>query len=169
MPLTLSRRILLAQALAATAILAAPPGVAAAETLLSIDWTDSSGNSRPLARFDLEQLRALPVTEFSTETMWTTGVQHFRGVAIADLIGTLDHGPARTLRAQAMNDYAVEFPLDDLSDDAPIIAYELNGSTMSRRDKGPLWIVYPYDSTIEYRNSAIFSRSVWQLDRLNLR
>ncbi|RYH00603.1 oxidoreductase, partial [Salipiger sp. IMCC34102] len=39
---------------------------------------------------------------------------------------------------------------------------------MQVRDKGPLWIVYPYDDTPEYRSEVIYSRSIWQLDRIEV-
>ena len=65
-----------------------------------------------------------------------------------------------------MNDYAVDIPIGDARDGGPIIAYEIDGKPMSVREKGPLWIVYPYDSKTEYRTETIYSRSIWQLDRL---
>ncbi|MGR3607464.1 MAG: oxidoreductase, partial [Sulfitobacter sp.] len=40
------------------------------------------------------------------------------------------------------------------------------GSLMSRRGKGPLWIVYPYDNNPSYKTETIYSRSIWQMDRI---
>jgi len=37
---------------------------------------------------------------------------------------------------------------------------------MSVREKGPLWVIYPYDSDAKFRTEVIYSRSIWQLDRL---
>jgi len=34
------------------------------------------------------------------------------------------------------------------------------------REKGPLWVIYPYDSDAKFRTEVIYSRSIWQLDRL---
>jgi hypothetical protein len=42
----------------------------------------------------------------------------------------------------------------------------MDGKTMSVRDKGPLWIIYPYDSSADYRTEVVYSRSIWQLDRI---
>ena len=66
------------------------------------------------------------------------------------------------------HDYAVEIPVSDSVEDGPILAYELNGAPMSVRDKGPLWLVYPYDQNPEYRSEVIYSRSIWQLDRIEV-
>ncbi|MEP6320715.1 MAG: oxidoreductase, partial [Paracoccaceae bacterium] len=71
-----------------------------------------------------------------------------------------------TLKATAINDYAVEIPLEDAVDGGPILAYLSNGVPMSVREKGPIWIVYPYDSDPKYQTEVIYSRSIWQLDRL---
>ncbi|MFD1808707.1 oxidoreductase [Gemmobacter lanyuensis] len=72
------------------------------------------------------------------------------------------------IRATALNDYAVEIPRDSLEDGAPILATRINGEHFSRRDKGPLWVVYPYDSAERFRNELIFGRSVWQLNRVSV-
>jgi hypothetical protein len=34
---------------------------------------------------------------------------------------------------------------------------------MSVRDKGPLWVIYPYDAVPEYKSERIYARSIWQL------
>jgi hypothetical protein len=70
------------------------------------------------------------------------------------------------VRAGALNDYAVEIPVDALNDKAPIIADQMDGAAFGARDKGPLWIVYPYDSDKEYQSETAYGRSVWQLTRL---
>ena len=39
---------------------------------------------------------------------------------------------------------------------------------MTLRDKGPLWLVYPYDADTAYQSEVIYARSVWQLDRIEV-
>ena len=39
---------------------------------------------------------------------------------------------------------------------------------MSVREKGPIWVIYPYDHDADYRTDTIFSRSIWQLDRIDV-
>jgi hypothetical protein len=70
--------------------------------------------------------------------------------------------------ATAINDYSVEIPLSDAVEGGPIIAYLMDGEEMSIRDKGPLWVIYPYDSDADFRSEVVFSRSIWQLDRLEI-
>lgn len=36
------------------------------------------------------------------------------------------------------------------------------------RDKGPLFIVYPFDSAAELRSSTYYERSIWQLKAVEI-
>lgn len=117
--------------------------------------------------FDLETLMTLDATIVETTTIWTEGKQEFQGVALNVLLDSLGVTQG-TLLATAINDYTVEIPVSDAVEGGPIIAYKLNGSTMSVRDKGPLWVIYPYDSSPAYRSEVIYSRSIWQLDRIDV-
>lgn len=117
------------------------------------------------AQFDLGMLKAMPTAEFETATIWTDGLTRFTGVPLSAFLEKLGV-TSGTIKAQAINDYSVEIPVNELEPEAPIIAYHLNGTPMSRREKGPLWIVYPYDSDAKYRSEIVYSRSIWQLDRM---
>ncbi|MCR9126788.1 MAG: oxidoreductase [Rhodobacteraceae bacterium] len=135
------------------------------DVILTVSGDIDVTNAGNTAVFDLGMLRALGVTEIVTETIWTEGEQRFEGVALVDLMARLGVEDG-TLRATAINDYAVDVPVSDAVEGGPIIAYIRNGAPMSVRDKGPLWIVYPYDRSAEYRSEVIYSRSIWQLNRI---
>lgn len=130
-------------------------------TLLTVSISGES------VTYDRAALEALGSESFETTTIWTEGLQTFTGVPLTALVGTLGID-GEALKATAINDYAVEIPLSDAVEDGPIIAYEMNGEPMSVRDKGPLWVVYPYDSNPDYRSEVIYSRSIWQLDRISV-
>ncbi|SMY07660.1 molybdopterin-dependent oxidoreductase [Flavimaricola marinus] len=158
-----------------TAALIAAPMLISAETppaptgevVLRISGADLPHNVDDALAFDMEMLRDIEATEVETSTIWTDGVQTFVGVSLAAMmehIGVEDG----MLFATAINDYTVEIPVSDAVEGGPIIAYEQNGRPMSVRDKGPLWIVYPFDSSAEYRTEVVYSRSIWQLDRIEI-
>jgi hypothetical protein len=117
--------------------------------------------------FDRADLMALPATTFETSTIWTDGVQSFTGVSLQTLALEIGVNDGRLL-ATAINDYTVEIPLSDAVEGGPIIAYLMDGEEMSIRDKGPLWVIYPYDSDADFRSEVVYSRSIWQLDRLEI-
>lgn len=142
----------------------APPLYAhAADTLLTVEV------GGVLHHYDLAELMALPVADFTTTTPWTDGPQHFTGVPVSALLD--DAGIADgAIHATAVNDYAVTLEVEavrpDAEGDGPIIAYLTNGSQMSLRDKGPLWLVWPYDAGPEYRAEVVYAGSIWQLERI---
>jgi hypothetical protein len=115
----------------------------------------------------MDMLKAMDAETFVTTTIWTDGDQTFTGVPLSALLDALgvDSG---TLSASAINDYTVEIPVEDETTSQAIVAYMNNGEIMSVRDKGPLWIVYPYDSDDSLRAEMVFSRSIWQLDRIKV-
>ena len=147
-----------------TAVLLSPANaddVVAIKT--DIILTVSSGTD--VLTLDRSDLSKLTVTSFDTSTIWTDGVHTFTGVSVktlTDLIGVTNG----MLRATAINNYAIEIPVSDAVNEGPIIAYLMDGKEMSVRDKGPLWIVYPYDASPDYRSEVVYSRSIWQLDRI---
>ena len=117
--------------------------------------------------FDRVLLSELPVVEFTTTTIWTDGPQTFTGVPLMALLDHLGVAP-ETVRLVAANDYAVDFPVETATETFPVLAFEQNGTAMSLRDRGPIWLVYPYDSDARLRSEVIFSRSVWQLVTIEL-
>jgi len=117
------------------------------------------------AHFDREMLAALPEMSITTTTIWTEDEQVFTGVALSDLLMAVGAGEG-VLTATALNDYAIEIPYEDAAEGYALLAFERNGKPMSVREKGPLWIVYPYDSDAKFQSEVYYSRSIWQLDRL---
>nr|WP_111299188.1 molybdopterin-dependent oxidoreductase [Paracoccus saliphilus] len=115
--------------------------------------------------YDLAGLEAMEPVTFTTTTIWTNAPHEYTGVPLLKL---LEHAGVTegSILATAINDYAVEIPLAEITEDYPVVAYHLDGEPMSIRDKGPLWIIYPFDSDEKLRAEVIYSRSIWQLNRI---
>ena len=145
-----------------------PNGVAAADEnriLLTIDIQAADGSAGTVTQLTRDDLRALPPVTFDTNTNWTKGTHRFTGVALRALLdqwGVTDG----EIELMAINGYSVVLPVDDPTNDGAILAYLMDGEPMSARDKGPVWMVYNYDSDRQYRTETVFSRSIWQLDRI---
>ncbi|GAA6208193.1 molybdopterin-dependent oxidoreductase [Cognatishimia sp. WU-CL00825] len=160
------RRSILAMGLAVWALGSAPVLAAGAADPIVLEVT-SAGPGSEMVNFDLASLRAIGTTEIVTSTIWTDGVHRFSGVSLHDLLAHLG-ATGGTIQATAINDYAIKIPVSDATQDGPIVAFEMDGELMPRRAKGPLWIVYPFDSSAQFRTEAIYARSIWQLNRLHI-
>lgn len=136
--------------------------------ILTVTGGISITNSADGAQFDLAMLESLAPVEFETSTIWTEGAQVFRGVPLERLIEAVG-AEGSVIAASALNDYMVEIPFSDAVEGGPILAFEQNGKVLSVRDKGPLWLVYPYDSVSAYQSEVIYARSIWQVKRMEFR
>ena len=135
--------------------------------ILTVDGLDPAAFPGGEVQFDIARLQALGETDLKTSTIWTDGVHDFTGVRMKDMLDYLGL-TAGTFKAVALNDYTVEIPVSDATADGPILAYDMDGQPMSVRDKGPLWIVYPFDAKPEYRSEVIYTRAIWQLERFEV-
>jgi len=117
--------------------------------------------------FSDQDLLDLPQVSFETSTLWTEGVLEFSGPSLKSLLEASGAGQGNIVMT-AVNDYSVEMPQDIVSDELPIIANRINGEPFSVRDKGPLWVVFPYDSDTELQQELIYSYSIWQLNRIEV-
>lgn len=132
---------------------------------LTGDIANSNGNGA--AAFDMAMLEALPGRSASMETPWTNGVTRFDGPllrAVLEAAGAKGKG----LKLKAINDYAADVPMEDATGIDSMLALKMNGEVMSVRDKGPVFMIYPFDTNPELYNEKYFSRSVWQIKEIEV-
>jgi hypothetical protein len=136
------------------------------EVILTVTGAITATNTANGLVLDLAQLEALPQHSFTTSTTWTEGKTTFQGVLLKDLIAAIG-AKGKTIDMTALNDYVIEMPFVDVKDDGPLLAYLMDGKTMPLREKGPVWMVFPYDQNPDYRTEETYSRSIWQLLRID--
>lgn len=112
-------------------------------------------------------LMELPQVSFQTSTIWTASEQTFSGPSLHSVLDLVGAGPG-PVRLTAVNDYAITIPRKDIEGSAPIVANRINSAAFNTRQKGPLWLVYPYDSDIRYQTEEIFAFSIWQLTQIEV-
>ena len=152
-------RDIASRVLAFVAVLLLPAGMAGATELVI---ATSAGE----ISYDRDALREMQTTEITTNTPWTDGEQVFLGVPLSLLIDA--PYDAFEMEMRAINDYVVVVPSDAVSEEYPIVAFEQNGEPMSLRDKGPFWLIYPFDDGPEYQTETMYSRSIWQLVKITV-
>jgi hypothetical protein len=146
---------------------AAPLPEPAGRVILDITGAIGSMNGAGAARFDMAMIDALPQRETVTVTPWYDGPQTFSGPLLRDILAAVG-ATGTTLRVVAINDYAVEIPVSDAAAHPVILASRHGGRPMSVRDKGPLFIVYPFDEVPALFNEVYFARSAWQVRRIEV-
>jgi hypothetical protein len=140
----------------------------AALVLLTVSGSLTQTNQDRSAAFDFAMLEKLPQTSFSTKTPWYPQPRKFSGVLLRDLLAALG-AQATQVRAEALNDYRVDMPVDELVKHGALLAYLIDDKPMSVREKGPLLIIFPFDDKPELRTAVHYSRAIWQLRSLELR
>ena len=134
----------------------------ASEVVLTV--TNPDGKS---SDFSMAGLAAMPQREFKTETPWLAGAARFSGPLLRDLLAKAGL-EGHDIKAVALNDYAVSIPFTDIRDHDVIVASHLNGQEMSVRDKGPLWVMYPFSQAPALKTETNYSRCIWQLNRIQV-
>ncbi|HHD7491666.1 TPA: molybdopterin-dependent oxidoreductase [Klebsiella oxytoca] len=133
--------------------------------VLTISGLITNTNEGDTAVFDVAALEKLGMETIVTTTPWYSGKVRFDGVSLSklmDLVGA----KGKSARVLALNDYTTIVPIDDFHKFPVILALKMNGEYMCIRDKGPLFIVYPYDSSPELQNQIYYSRSAWQVSKI---
>jgi hypothetical protein len=121
--------------------------------ILTIDGKIGEKNTPNSAQFDMAMLEKLPQREFTTMTPWDTKPVKFTGPLLRDLLASVK-AQGRTLKAMALNDYQTTIPVDDANQHDVIVAHRMNGEPIPVKTKGPLFIVYPYDTTSDRPGSS---------------
>lgn len=135
--------------------------------VLTVTGAIHDTNTVGKAEFDLVMLKALPGRSSEMETPWTEGRTRFDGPLLRSLLEAVG-AYGKTLRITALNDYSAEVPMEDATEFDTMLAVAMNGEAMSIRDKGPIFMVYPFDTNPELYNEKYFSRSVWQIKAIEV-
>ena len=114
----------------------------------------------------LEALAALPQATVVTENEFANGKVAYRGPLMRDVLAQLGLDGVSEVRLVAANDYFVDIPTEDFLAYDAILAMEADGTPLSRRDKGPLWLMYPISDHPELNDPIYLRRLIWQVVRI---
>ena len=143
-------------------------GVPEGRVILTISGRIDLTNGKGVADFDRAMLEAMPFTAIETMTPWTDSVARFEGPLARHLMERVGARGSRVL-ATAINDYGVDIPMADFERYPVILAMKMNGKVLRTRNKGPLWVIYPWSDRPELRNEVVYGRSIWQIKEMVIR
>ena len=157
---------------ASAALVLVAPGAQALErpkgrVVLTVSGRIGIRNAEKTAEFDMDMLAALPQHTFSTKTPWYPEAHKFTGPLVRDVLAAVG-AQGKNLRAIALNDYKVDLPVGDALKFNVVLARLMDEKPMPVRDKGPLFIVYPFDTDEALRTERYYSRSAWQVKAIDV-
>jgi hypothetical protein len=135
------------------------------KVVLTISGKVGETNAPGGAQFDMAMLEALPQKTFTTNTPWDRLPIKFTGPLLRDVL-TAAKAKGSTLQAIATNDYKTSIPFADATQFEVVLSLRMNGQPIPVRTKGPLFIVYPFDSKPELQTETYKARSAWQLKEI---
>jgi hypothetical protein len=133
--------------------------------ILTVQGKITNKNHEERAVFDHTMLANLDTFTITTSTPWDVGISEFTGCRLSKLVAAIE-AQGTTMLVTALDGYEVAVPISDIKKYDPILAWAQNGKIMTIREKGPLWLIYPFDSNSELRGMEYSARSVWQLERI---
>jgi hypothetical protein len=135
--------------------------------MLTVEGAITHTNAPGAAEFDLAMLERLGLARLRTRTPWTDGEREFEGVPAQRLMEEVG-ATGDAVRAHALNDFESTIPLADFELYPVLLATRIDGRRLEVRDKGPIWIVYPWSTYPELDDLATRRKSVWQLRSLRV-
>ncbi|MCF3098558.1 molybdopterin-binding protein [Aeromonas australiensis] len=135
--------------------------------LLKVEGAISSPTHQAQALWDSAMLDQLPVHEIKTHTPWYDDAKTFSGPLLKDVLAKVG-ATGKQLTITALNDYSVQVPVSDAEQYQVILARTINGKPLSVRDKGPLFLIYPFDQYPELQNKLYYGRAIWQISTIKV-
>ncbi len=136
--------------------------------ILTVDGVISNTNApEGRAKWDLDMLKGLGVTTFTTRTPWIEDEPVFEGVLLRSVLQAVGASGTQ-ITAYALDEYSNKISIQDFADYDVILAYAVNGKALDKDDKGPLWIMYPFDAHPGIDVEEKSAHAVWQLARITV-
>ena len=130
--------------------------------------TINSPAKEPL-ELNLAQLDEMTQREIETSNEFVSGEVSFSGPLARDIVEKVGGNVESTIILTAANEYQISVPADDFFKYDVVLATRMDGALLSRRDKGPIWLMYPISDHPELQDSAVNSKLIWQLVKLEVR
>jgi len=116
--------------------------------------------------FTLDDLLAMDQVEVDTENEFVDGRKIFSGPLVRAVLERIGGQNSERVRLTAANDYQVEVPTHEFFDYDAILSLSVDGVPHSKREKGPIWVIYPMSDFAELRDPVYNSRLIWQLVKM---
>ncbi len=117
---------------------------------------------------DEAALAALPQVEFETATPWTLGTHRYRGPTLKSVLAAQQVDSASAIDVAALNGYQQRVDLSLFAKVPLTLVRYQDDKPLTRRNKGPLWLLAPLSAHPDMDVSAIHNNMVWQVIRIEV-
>ncbi len=117
---------------------------------------------------DETALAALPQVEFETATPWTLGTHRYRGPTLKSVLAAQQVDSASAIDVAALNGYQQRVDLSLFAKVPLTLVRYQDDKPLTRRNKGPLWLLVPLSAHPDMDVSAIHNNMVWQVIRIEV-
>lgn len=117
---------------------------------------------------DEAALAALPQVEFETATPWTLGTHRYRGPTLKSVLAAQQVDSASAIDVAALNGYQQRVDLSLFAKVPLTLVRYQDDKPLTRRNKGPLWLLVPLSAYPDMDVSAIHNNMVWQVIRIEV-
>ena len=97
-----------------------------------------------------------------TSTPWHDHPVLFEGVPMRRLLSEVAANGSK-IKVVALDDYVAELPTADFAKYGTLLALKIGGQYLTVAQKGPSFIIYPFDQYPELRNATYYGRAVFQV------
>ena len=137
--------------------------------LLKVSGQIQHTNQGNEAHFDRAMLEELQQRTTRTNTPWTEQADDYRGPLGSALLAAVGAEDAEWMTISALNGFSSEVPVRDFMDYKIILALKKNDRYLRVRNRGPLFVIYPFDEQPHLNTEMHYNRSVWQVNAIELR
>ncbi len=117
---------------------------------------------------DEAALAVLPQVEFETATPWTLGTHRYRGPTLKSVLAAQQVDSASAIDVAALNGYQQRVDLSLFAKVPLTLVRYQDDKPLTRRNKGPLWLLVPLSAHPDMDVSAIHNNMVWQVIRIEV-
>ena len=104
--------------------------------------------------------------KIKTSTPWTETIE-LEGPLMSDVLDFFDIKGSK-IKLISTEDYAKVIDRKDIEKYNAILAFTMNGKEMDPSNRGPFWMMYPFDSTPEIQNKAYYLQCIWQIKEIRV-
>ncbi|MEM7672114.1 MAG: hypothetical protein AAF212_02120 [Verrucomicrobiota bacterium] len=119
------------------------------------------------AIFDYDLLKQFPQHSLRVKSPWFDTEHTQSGPLLKDVLEFLGVRGG-SMYVQALNGYAASVPVADAQNLKVLLSIDRDGKPLRVREKGPVFITYPFTEMPELHDEMVYAKSVWMVKSIEI-